>query len=170
MTNQLFETNLNSLSDRLFSFALKLTKSKDAAMDLYQETAFKAFKKRDTFKTGSNFKAWITTIMYNTFVNDYRKRRRRNVADAPVEELTYALETTNIYPSVNSQIAEKEIIEQVKKLKPAYQGPLNMFISGYKYQEIADAHNIPMGTVKSRINYARKTLKEKLTKLRVKAA
>lgn len=154
-----FQQRVDSVHMKLYGFACKLTKNENDANDLYQETCYKAYKARHTFRIESNFKAWITTIMYNTFVNFYNKRRRRNIASEPVEVLAYNIENES-FPNMISQLTEKEILQKVNRLKEKYRFPLKMFIAGYKYKEIAQEHNIPMGTVKSRINYARSIIKK----------
>lgn len=159
MSDLEFQTNVDNVYTKLYGFACKLTKNENDANDLYQETCYKAYKAKNTFRTESNFKAWITTIMYNTFVNFYNKRRRRNVASEPVEALAYNIENES-FPSMISQLTEKEILKKVNRLKEKYRYPLKMFIAGYKYKEIAEEHDIPMGTVKSRINYARNIIKK----------
>ena len=79
MTTLEFNNKYQKLSRMLNAFAYKLTQDTERAKDLYQETTFRALTYRDKFRTGTNFKAWVFTIMKNLFINDYRKRVRANV-------------------------------------------------------------------------------------------
>lgn len=165
MNKNTFEENLNEVEHKLFGFAMKLTKSEQRANDLFQETVYKAYANIDKFREGSNFKAWITTIMYNTFVNQYRKHKRRNQVEAPVEEFAYALESKVFDQTADGKILEDDLRNILSSLNLTYKKPLLMYVDGYKYKEISSYLNIPMGTVKSRINYARTLLKEKIRSL-----
>ena len=79
MTTSDFHAEFNSLSSGLRKFAFYLTNNVDDAKDLFQETAYVAFKNREKFKIGSNFRGWFMTIMRNTFINGYRKKGRASV-------------------------------------------------------------------------------------------
>lgn len=159
MTTTEFNTKYKPLEDLLYSFAMKLTRSKVRTQDLMQETLFRAFKNKDRFKEGTNFKAWITTIMRNNFINDYRKRKIRNKLEAPIEDYGYFVENKSIESDINSIIMMKELNKLVDSLPKNFQEPFIMFNEGYHYDEIATIMNIPIGTVKSRIYFARKKLK-----------
>jgi RNA polymerase sigma-70 factor (ECF subfamily) len=131
------------------------------AEDLVQETAIKAFRALHTFKSGTSFKSWAFTILKNTFISKYNRRKKRNVVNNPIEDFTFALE--NKYAVRNdavSMIRIKEIKESIEELSYKSRLPFLMYIDGYRYNEIADNLNIPIGTVKSRINFARTKLKE----------
>ena len=78
MTSQDFTESFNNLTPSLKSFAYNLTKDNEEAKDLYQETAFRAMTIRDKFKAGTNLKAWLFTIMKNIFINNYRKKSKKN--------------------------------------------------------------------------------------------
>jgi len=154
-----FQNKFNNLEDLLFAFAMKLTRDKENAKDLIQETACRAFKHRHKFAQGTNFKAWLTTIMRNTFINDYRKRRTRNQVEAPIEDFLFAIENKAISNEANSSIMQKELLAMLESLSDLYKVPFLLFFQGYQYHEIAERLDIPMGTVKSRIFFARKKLK-----------
>lgn len=165
MEKKFFQESLGEVEQKLFGFAMKLTKNEQAANDLFQETVYKAYANIDKFRTGSNFKAWITTIMYNTYVNQYRKRKRRKQVEAPVEDFSYALESKVYDQTADGKIIEDDLKEILNNLSGTYKRPLQMYVDGYKYKEISSRLDIPMGTVKSRINYARTILKEKIRNL-----
>ena len=165
MQKELFKENLQNVEHKLFGFAMKLTKNQQGAHDLFQETVYKAYANIDKFREGSNFKAWITTIMYNTYVNQYRKRKRRNQVEAHVEDFAYALESKVFEQTADGKIMEEDLQDILNDLSITYKKPLKMYVEGYKYKEISSRLDIPMGTVKSRINYARTLLKKKIRSL-----
>lgn len=153
------------LDHKLFlkQLAVKLTRSSADADDLIQDTLFKALKNRDKYTVGTNLKGWLYTIMRNTFINNYRKKKVQN---------TFVDETENKY-FINSLEASKEVntdslvdrdylMEQINSIEQIYVETFMMHFNGYKYEEIAEMQGIPLGTVKSRIFLARKKLMSKL--------
>ena len=156
-----FNEKLNELTHVLRSFAMNLTKNHENANDLYQETAFRSLTNRDKFRPGTNFKAWMFTIMKNIFINNYRKR----VKAATVFDSTDNLYFINSGSVVINNDAESDILiaeleKMIAALDDSIRLPFLMHFEGYKYQEIADKFELPLGTVKSRIFFARKELKE----------
>lgn len=159
MTTSEFNAKYQPLENLLFAFAMKLTRNTTNAQDLMQETLCRAFKNKDRFTIGTNFKAWITTIMRNNFINDYRKKKTRNKVEAPIEDFSYFVENKSVEGNANSIIMMKELTKMVESLTEDFKKPFTMFNDGFHYDEIAEAMNIPIGTVKSRIFFARKKLK-----------
>lgn len=159
MTSLEFNAKFNQLDQKLFAFALKLTKNSNDAKDLLQETACKAYSNIHRFKPGTNFKAWISTIMRNNFINEYRKRRTRNNVEQPIEEFLFAIENKGIKSGAYSSLMMGELKKMIKSIGPRYSTPFMLFYKGYHYDEISEQMNIPIGTVKSRIFFARKKLK-----------
>ena len=160
MTNQQFVTEIDQLENILFSFALRLTRNYEDAQDLVQETTFRAYKHRNSFAMGTNFKGWLSTIMRNTYINRYRKMKNRKQVSEPVENYLYAVE--NKSATANGGEANMHLQELQRKLgliNEIYRVPFLMFYRGYEYKEISRHLNIPVGTVKSRIFLARKKLK-----------
>ncbi len=160
MTNQQFMAEMGRLENILFAFALKLTRNYEDAQDLVQETNFRAYKHRDKFTIGTNFKSWSTTIMRNTYINRYRKQKNRKHVNEPVENFLYAVE--NKAATANGGEAKIHLQELQAKLgliNEIYRVPFLMFYRGYEYKEISAHLGIPIGTVKSRIFLARKKLK-----------
>ena len=156
-----FQLEYDRVSDFLNRFAVKLTKDRNSADDLVQETTYRALSNCERFESGTNFKAWISTIMRNTFISGYRKRRR---APQRVNELTAADEfrqarTSNAGPG---NLSLQEMERQLAALAPLYSRPFTLYYSGYRYEEIAQLMDLPLGTVKSRIFTARKQLKSRL--------
>jgi RNA polymerase sigma factor (sigma-70 family) len=164
MTQLQFNTALLGLQDKLLYYALSLTSDHEKAQDLLQETFLKALTYRDKFTQNTNFKAWIYTIMKNTFINNYRRNvKTKSTFDGANKDLHMKLTEDKIYPSPESMYSSKDILKCINALEDEYRVPFNMFLDGYKYKEIADDLNLPLGTVKSRIFFTRKKL-EKLLK------
>jgi RNA polymerase sigma-70 factor (ECF subfamily) len=161
MNTHEFMDAYQALEHKLYAFAMKLTRNSADADDLMQETAVRAYSNRDKFQMGTNFKSWTTTIMRNTFINRYRMQRRRNLVDGPLEDHTYAVESTTVSNGSESVIMMEELRKILDQIKPKYRIPFLMHYQGYEYQEIAKEMNIPIGTVKSRLYTAR----QQLTKL-----
>ena len=159
-----FNGMIDDLSQVLYSFAYNLTKSSDASKDLYQETAYRAITNRDKFKPGTNFKAWMFTIMKNIFINNYRKKKKANTIIDTTENLYYINSgSVTIKNNAESSIMSEELMGMIDELDDSTRIPFMMHYEGYKYQEIADELELPLGTVKSRIFFARKALKEKIS-------
>lgn len=163
MTAIEFQYKLINLQDSLMRYAISLTTDKDDAKDLVQETNLKAMKSSCKFVIESNFKAWTYTIMKNTFINNYRSNIRQNGYRNYVME-SFLTDQSEHYRSHDPHTiySAKEIVQNIEQLKEIFRVPLKMHINGYKYQEIADALNINIGTVKSRIFLSRKLLRDQL--------
>ncbi len=147
----------------LDAFAYSLTKNVDDAADLFQETALKIIKNGDKFNVGTNFRAWSYTIMRNVFINNYRKKKRRNLlVDSTDNDFYINSNQTNVVNSGETKMAFDEIMDCVNTLSDDFKIPFLMRYEGYKYDEIAEELNLPLGTIKSRIHFARKKLKELL--------
>ena len=159
MTTSEFNAEYKLVEDLLFGFAMKLTKNKENAKDLMQETFCRAFKNKDRFSENTNFKAWITTIMRNNFINDYRKSKTRNQVMASVDDFSYFIENKAGADNGDSVIMMKELNGLVGELSDDLRQAFSMFVNGYHYEEIAEKANVPIGTVKSRIFFARKKLR-----------
>lgn len=167
MKTATFAQNLLSMQTELRHFAYKLTADHDDADDLLQETSLKALDNEEKYVAETNFKGWIYTIMRNIFINNYRKTLR---------DQTYVDYTDNLYflnlgadltdDSLESSYDLKEIRRVVNALPKEYRAPFAMYVSGFKYREIADKLGLPLGTVKSRIHFTRKKLKEDLKDFR----
>jgi RNA polymerase sigma-70 factor (ECF subfamily) len=156
-----FDAKFNKLSSLLHSFAYNLTKNVEDAKDLFQETAFRALTNRDKFRPGTNFKAWLFTIMKNIFINNYRKKVKANTIMDSTDNLFYINSGTSVISNeADSNIMMEELGNMVNELDETIRVPFIMHYEGFKYQEIADYLALPLGTVKSRIFFARKELKE----------
>lgn len=162
MTKIQFNNALLSLRSKLHIYALSLTSDSDQARDLLQETMLKVLTYREKFTQNTNFKAWVYTIMRNTFINDYRKNKKiRNTFSNSDIDFCLLFPKKN-YPAPDSIYNSKEIYRNIDALDDEYRVPFTMFFEGYKYKEIAEKLYLPLGTVKSRIFFTRKKLKKLL--------
>lgn len=158
-----FNEQLLSLRQQLYYFALGLTKDRDNALDLVQESILRAITFRDKFRDNTNFKAWVYTIVKNTFINGHRRTKRTRVLMDSVEREREQVSRVQTPASVEANVKRKEIERSLERLDEAFRTPFLMHFEGYKYHEIAEHMNIPVGTVKSRIHQARQRLQESLT-------
>jgi RNA polymerase sigma factor (sigma-70 family) len=159
MTAIEFNYQLISLEGKLSGFAMKLTSNKEDAKDLLQETMLKALDHRNQFVDCTNFRAWIYTIMKNIFINNYRKNvRQRTSSDITngLFVLSYNKEIANATP--DSIFSANQLYLLIDNLENEFKTPFKMHLDGYKYKEIADKLELKVGTVKSRIYFARQKL------------
>ena len=165
MSAKEFNQVLLENADFLKPFAVNLTKDTEAANDLYQETLYKALANQEKYNVGTNIKAWLFTIMRNIFINDYRRKaKQKTVFDNSANDYLINLRQAAVSNAAESSLIMKEITEAVHQLPEIFKTPFRLYFDGYKYQEIADVLAEPLGTVKSRIHFARKLLKERLTR------
>ncbi len=161
-----FYSNLNRLDSSLNSFAYNLTKNGEDAKDLYQETAIRALVNKEKFAPGTNFKAWCFTIMKNIFINNYRKKSKSATIVDTTDNLFYINSgSVMVENDGNRNMFMSELNGLINKLEESIKIPFEMHHDGFKYQEIADELQLPLGTVKSRIFFARKELKEQMKNL-----
>lgn len=163
MTAMEFNHQLISLEDKLSRFAMSLTSNREEAQDLLQETYFKALSHREKFVGYTNLKAWTFTIMKNTFINNYRKQQKENTHNDTTKNQYFLNLTKDQSPTrPDTEFSTYEITKQIENLPEEFKEPFNMFLSGYKYKEIAENLDLKIGTVKSRIFFTRKKLMENL--------
>lgn len=163
MTQTDFIAGFNQLTPALRTFAYNLTKNNEDAKDLYQELSIRAMTNRHKFRAGTNLKAWLFTIMKNIFINDYRKKKKRNTILDDTDNMYYLNSTEmSISNGAGSKMVIDELTEMIGNLDDTIRIPFEMHFAGYKYQEIADKFERPLGTIKSRIFFARKELKNQI--------
>ena len=167
MKKGLFQSNLMQLQANMLNFAYMLTSNRDDAYDLLQDTTLKVLDNEDKYAENTNFKAWVFTIMRNIFINKYRREQRA----ATMVDTTDNLYRLNI--SQDSGISSPEdsyhageIMTVINAFPDEYRIPFSMHVAGYKYNEIAEQMQLPLGTVKSRIFFARKMLQERFADYR----
>ena len=159
MTTQEFHSILWGMKPDLTRYAMSLTSNRERVLDLLQDTYLKAMTNRDKFVDFTNLKAWVLTIMKNTFINDYRRRVRENTIIDCTDDLYYMdYSRTRRIVNPESDIFSEEIEKEINTLHSDLEKPFRMHIQGYKYQEIADHLGLKTGTVKSRIFFARRRL------------
>ena len=159
MTSLEFNHKLISLKANMERFALSLTYNKEKAKDLLQETYLKALTYKDNYVEVANFKAWAFTIMKNIFINNYRKSVRENTIFFKIENLSLLASLPEAQLArPYSEIASGEINNELEALDYEFKIPFRMHTEGHKYKEIAQNLNLKIGTVKSRIFFARRKL------------
>jgi len=162
-----FTQHLLNVQSELFRFAFKLTADREEANDLLQETSLKALDNEDKYMPDTNFKGWMYTIMRNIFINNYRKVVRDQTFVDQTENLYHlSLPQESGFESTESSYDLKEMHRIVNSLPKEYKVPFSMHVSGFKYREIAEKLNLPLGTVKSRIFFTRQKLQEELKDFR----
>jgi RNA polymerase sigma factor (sigma-70 family) len=159
-----FNNSILNHRQALEYFAYSLTSDREDAKDLMQDTYMKAVTYRNKFREATNLKAWLYTIMKNTFINNYRRQVKSKTIIDQSEDLYYL----NNAPDQNQQNPSgvyntKEILSTVNSLQDEYKVPFKMHSEGFKYKEIADELGLPIGTVKSRIFLARQKLMDLLS-------
>ena len=160
-----FNKILLNNADFLKPFAINLTRDSEAANDLYQETLYKALANQEKYSVGTNIKAWLFTIMRNIFINDYRRKaKQKTILDSTPNEYLINLKKATVNNNAESGIRMKEIQAAIQQLPEIFKTPFLLYFDGYKYHEIAEVLSEPLGTIKSRIHFARKLLKEQISR------
>ena len=158
-----FQQKLLSLQENMMNFALMLTANRDDAQDLLQDTTLKVLDNQDKFVDNVNFKGWVLTVMRNIFINNYHKIVRvQTVVDSSADLYNLDVVNDSGFDSPDKAYQIKEITNAINGLNDDLKVPFSMFLSGYKYNEIAEKLNVPLGTVKSRIFFARQELQKRL--------
>ncbi len=162
-----FQKKLLSLQENMMNFALTLTADKNDAQDLMQDTTLKVLDNQEKFVDNVNFKGWVLTIMRNIFINNYHKIvRTQTVVDQDIDLYNLDIMNDSGFDNPDGAYQIQEITAAIESLNEELKVPFSMFVSGYKYNEIAEALNVPLGTVKSRIFFARQELKKRLKDFR----
>jgi RNA polymerase sigma-70 factor (ECF subfamily) len=159
-----FAGNLVEMQDQLFYYALQLTEDRDDALDLVQETSYKALKNRSKLHDSEHIRAWLYTILKNTYINYLRSSHYKQLVH-DTDELDYAISQTVTAGSdmPDDLLIKKELVDMIKRLPGVYEKPIEMFLTGYSYKEISKKMNIPIGTVKSRIHLGKKQIRKVYT-------
>ena len=166
-TNNTFQENLMNLQSNMMNFALMLTSNRDDAMDLLQDTTLKALDNQDKYADNTNFKGWVFTIMRNIFINNYRRASRTATVVDTTENLYFLnLSQDSGLETPEGSFSANEITEAINEFSDDFRIPFTMHVQGYKYNEIAEKMNLPLGTIKSRIFLARKRLQQRFSDYR----
>jgi RNA polymerase sigma factor (sigma-70 family) len=146
-------------------FAITLTHDNEDAKDLCQETLYRAYANKSKYNTGTNIRAWLYTIMRNIFINNYRRKtKQKTIFNSDASETLINNYAAHISNDALGNIARKELYSFIDKLPDIFKRPFLLYFNGYKYHEIAEALSEPLGTIKSRIHFARKMLKSEIEK------
>jgi RNA polymerase sigma-70 factor (ECF subfamily) len=163
MSTSDFSYQVNTAGNSLFAVAYNLTQNAEDAGDLIQDTIYKALVNRDKFLKGTNLKAWLYTIMRNIFINNYRRGvKRRLISEETKSEMTANIALHSTHNGGEASLVMQEIERALADIDEAIRVPFLMHFRGFKYEEIAEEMSIPLGTVKSRIFFARKELQRRL--------
>jgi RNA polymerase sigma-70 factor (ECF subfamily) len=164
-----FGVEIVQYEDMLRPFAFNLTKSREATEDLIQDTFYRALSNREKFAEGTNIKAWLFTIMRNIFINNYRRDQKKHTV-TDTSDNQYLLNSTKKTEKNGSErsFMAQDIEHAMEEVSKDFTEPFMMYHNGFKYQEIADKLDLPLGTVKSRIFFARKELQARLKDLGIR--
>ncbi len=158
-----FEQEAMPLAPDLFRVAMYLKRDRDLAEDLVQETMMQALKSFHRYEPGTNCKAWLTTIMYNTHYKQLRKQTNLKMVEDPEDKIA---QTLAFEPSIPQKLTDEDVIEAVQKVPRIFRDVILLCdVEDFSYKEIADMLDIPMGTVMSRLHRGRKLLRGELAVL-----
>lgn len=147
------EQEIHAQVRSLRRYALMLTRDADAAEDLVQETLVKALAAADRWKPGSDLRVWLFRILHNTHIDEVRKRKTRDAAQA---ELAPAID----HPDAARRMELRQVLEALDRLPEAQKRPILLVaLEGMSYADAARALNIPLGTFYSRLGRGRAALR-----------
>ncbi|MFY8004583.1 MAG: RNA polymerase sigma factor [Chitinophagaceae bacterium] len=158
-----FNQMLINNAEFLKPFAITLTRDNEQAKDLFQETLYRALANKEKYHVGTNVKAWLYTIMRNIFINNYRRKSKQNtIFDATPNDFLLDMNQGAVSNEAIAKINMKEVEAAIHELPEIFKKPFQLYFEGFKYHEIADILQEPLGTIKSRIHFARKLLKAQI--------
>lgn len=174
-----FEDLFLPILDNLYGIALRMTRNEKDAEDLVQETYLKAFRFFHRFERGTNARAWILTILTNTFRTRYRKKKQEPgmvdfeavenfcLADEMVKEITASdkseAQGADVVTAILKDYVSDDVINALESVPEQFRiAVLLSDVEGFSYQEISEILGISVGTVKSRIFRGRKILQKQL--------
>lgn len=167
MGTEKFQNDLMRLQSNLLNFAYMLTSNRDDAYDLLQDTTLKALDNEAKYAENTNFKGWVFTIMRNIFINNYRRGARAATVTDTTDNLYHLnLSQDSGLESPDGSYTAAEITSAINEFPEKYRVPFSMHVAGYKYNEIAEEMNLPLGTIKSRIFFARQELQKRFADYR----
>ena len=156
-----FAGDLIGMQDQLYYYALQLTEDREDAMDLVQETSYKALKHQSRLHNNDHIRAWLYTILKNTYINYLRSSHNRQLLHDTDEMNQYSAQARDSIEGLpDEQLMKKELLDIIKLLPQAYEKPIQLFLTGYSYKEISQYMKIPIGTVKSRIHLGKKQIRK----------
>ena len=167
MNTSQFQKKIIDIQNSMNNFAMMLTANRDDAKDLLQETTLKVLDNQDKYVDNINFKGWVLTIMRNIFINNYRKViRNQTIIDKTADLYHLNLSQDSGFDTPEGAFLITEINKAINDLVHDLKVPFSLYLAGYKYHEISEKLKIPLGTVKSRIFFARQSLQKNLGDIR----
>ena len=120
--------------------------------------------KKDKYNVGTNIKAWLYTIMRNIFINNYRRKAKQNTIfdSTPNDILLNNSSAALVANNAESTLRLKDLQQAVHNLPEIFRNPFVLYFDGYRYHEIATMLNEPLGTIKSRIHFAKRLLQKQI--------
>ena len=165
MSSVEFNELLLNNTEFLKPFAVTLTRDSEVAKDLLQETMFRALANKEKYNVGTNIKAWLYTIMRNIFINNYRRKSKQTtIFDSSPNEFLLNYNQVTTTNEAEGALKMKDMQFAIHRLPEIFRNPFLLYFEGYKYHEIADLLTEPLGTIKSRIHFARKLLKLQISR------
>jgi RNA polymerase sigma-70 factor (ECF subfamily) len=160
-----FNELLLNNTEFLKPFAVTLTRDNEVAKDLLQETMYRALINKEKYNVGTNIKAWLYTIMRNIFINNYRRKSKQStIFDNSPNDFLMNYNQVTTANSAEGSLKMKDMEFAIHRLPEIFRNPFVLYFEGYKYHEIADLLTEPLGTIKSRIHFARKILRGQLSR------
>ena len=157
------EIDINQYQQILRPFAFNLTQSREETEDLIQDTFCRALANQEKFSEGTNIKGWLFTIMRNIFINNYHKKQRGTTVLDGSENQYLLNNNSRVEKNGSEELFLAEAIQKAMEgISDDFTGPFMMHFNGFQYTEIAEKFALPLGTVKSRIFFARKVLQANL--------
>lgn len=165
-----FDTDMVPHMNLIYNYALYLTGDREEANDLLQETFLKAYRFFDKFEEGTNAKAWLYRIMRNTFINEYRRvKRLPNHVEYEEQSTPHQMlpqdprQSTDLRERIDAETFEDEVAVAISSLPEKFKSVIVLRdVEDLPYEEIAEALDIPIGTVRSRLHRARAILFDSL--------
>ncbi|AWV91497.1 RNA polymerase subunit sigma-24 [Bradymonas sediminis] len=169
---QVFQDTAMGYIDELYASALRYTKNERDAEDLVQETFLKAYNNWDRYQQGTNCRAWLFTILTNTFINKYRrKKKEREILNAddlrPIEQFFFNRENTSFYDSPSQDVVHGSFSQDIKDALGSLSEEFRTVVvladlNDFSYKEVAHILDCPVGTVMSRLFRGRKMMRRAL--------
>jgi len=161
-----FEGEVLEHLDAMYSFALKLSHSRDEAQDLVSETILRALERWEQYQLGTNARAWLFTILYRIFVS---RKRRIDARELPLAEESESGSAREVVGDADPEgsfydsFVDEEVTRAIDELPEEYRTAVVLSdLHGLRYAEVAAVLDIPEGTVKSRLFRGRRILQKKL--------
>ncbi|MGQ9746749.1 MAG: sigma-70 family RNA polymerase sigma factor [Candidatus Caldatribacteriaceae bacterium] len=163
-----FQALLTPELGALFRTALRMTRNREDAEDLMQETIIKAFAAFDRFEEGTNFRAWIFKILTNTFINNYYRVREKQKLPS-LEEMEEDVAFQPVFEGATPEeallntLTREDIVRAIESIPLEFRTVVVLtLVEGFSYKETAEILDIPIGTVMSRLHRGRKLLQKSL--------